>query len=297
MGLVVNGLSKSFNGNVVVKDISFDCEAGKVFGLLGRNGSGKTTTLRMIMGIIKRDSGEVTWNGEKLSRQFERIGYLPEERGIYIKEKVSEQLIYFATLKGLSQKKAKSAVQYWLEKFNIKEYYDRKVETLSKGNQQKIQLIVSILHDPDIVLFDEPFSGLDPVNMEILKEVINELKENGKCIVLSSHLMDFVEKYCEDVLLLKKGETMVSGKLSKIKSDYNRKNLIIRTGGEDIQTMLDRHGISVSEVLENQYITRVADEQEAQSLLQQLVANNISIQKYELTEPTLHEIFIEKAGD
>ncbi|OPX45199.1 ABC-type transporter ATP-binding protein EcsA [Ruminiclostridium hungatei] len=296
MGLVVNGLSKSFNGNVVVKNLSFSCEEGKVFGLLGRNGSGKTTTLRMIMGIIKRDSGEVAWNGEKLSRQFERIGYLPEERGIYIKEKVSEQLIYFATLKGLSQKKAKSAVQYWLKKFNIEEYYDRKVETLSKGNQQKIQLIVSILHDPEIVLFDEPFSGLDPVNMEILKEVINELKVNGKCIVLSSHLMDFVEKYCEDVLLLKNGETIVSGKLSKIKGDYNRKNLIIRTG-EDIRAVLDKKGIFVSEALENQYTAKVKDEQEAQGLLQQLVADDVSILRYELTEPTLHEIFIEKAGD
>jgi ABC-2 type transport system ATP-binding protein len=294
--LNVNGLSKSFNGNVAVKDISFNCEAGKVFGLLGRNGSGKTTTLRMITGIIKRDTGEVAWNGKKLTQQFNRIGYLPEERGIYLKEKVSEQLIYFASLKGLSQNKAKIATQYWLKKLNIYEFYDRKVETLSKGNQQKVQLIVSLMHDPEIVLLDEPFSGLDPVNMEILKDVIYELKNNGKCIVLSSHLMDFVEKYCEDVLLLKEGETILTGKLSKIKSDYNKKNLIIKTG-EDIQHILNEGSIFISDILGNQYTTKVKDEIESQKLLRKLISNNINILKYELTEPTLHEIFIDKAGD
>ncbi len=296
MGLVVKNLSKSFNGKEVVRDISFNCEAGKVFGLLGRNGSGKTTTLRMVTGIIKKDTGEVEWNGKKLTQQYNKIGYLPEERGIYLKEKVSEQLIYFASLKGLSNEKAKSEVQRWLKKFNISEYCDRKVETLSKGNQQKVQLIISIIHNPEIVLFDEPFSGLDPVNMEILKDVIYELKNNGKCIILSSHMMDFVERYCEDVLLLKEGKTILNGKLSKIKSDYNKKNLIIKTDS-DIKDILLKDGAIISDILENQYITKVKDENAAQKLLQKLVSNNVNIFKFELLEATLHEIFIEKAGD
>lgn len=296
MGLIVNNLSKSYNGKKVVDNISFKCESGKVFGLLGRNGSGKTTTLRMVTGIIKKDAGEVEWNGKKITQQYSKIGYLPEERGIYTKEKVSDQMIYFATLKGLSKDKAKSEVKKWLEKFNISEYYDRKVETLSKGNQQKVQLIISIIHDPEIVLFDEPFSGLDPVNMEILKDVIYHLKSRGKSIILSSHMMDFVEKYCEDVLILKEGQTILSGKLSQIKSNYNKKNLIITTD-RDIKDLLINEGVTISDVLENQYTTKIKDEIASQKLLQKLVSNNINVYKFEVLEPTLHEIFLEKAGD
>ncbi len=295
MGLKVENVHKSYSGKKVVDGISFDLDKPSVFGLLGSNGAGKTTTIRMILGILNKDSGNITWNGKEVKRENINFGYLPEERGIYPKTKLADQLMYFATLKGMNQVDAKKAIEYWCKKLDLYDYIDKPAEQLSKGNQQKVQLIISIIHNPELLILDEPFSGLDPVNTQIIKGVIEELIEKGTYIILSSHQMSVVEEYCRDIVILKKGKTVVKGNLSEIKKSYGKSNLLIESY-EDLSSVIP----SNAEIIEkkvNSYEIKIKDEQMAQDILKSIVEKGIKIDKFEIKEPSLHQIFIDKVGE
>ncbi len=295
MGLQVENVHKSYSGKKVVDGISFTLEKPGVFGLLGSNGAGKTTTIRMILGILNKDSGKITWNGKEVKRENVNFGYLPEERGIYPKTKLFDQLIYFATLKGMKYEDAKKAIEYWCKKLDLYEYINKPAEQLSKGNQQKVQLIISIIHNPELLILDEPFSGLDPVNTQIIKGVIEELIEKGTYIILSSHQMSVVEEYCRDIVILNKGKTIVKGNLADIKKSYGKSNLLIESY-EDISSVIPTDAKIIDKKV-NSYEIKLKDEEMAQNILRQIVDKNIKIEKFEIKEPSLHEIFIDKVGE
>ena len=232
MALHVEHITKAFGEKTAVDDLSFSMEHSGVFGLIGTNGAGKTTTIRIILGIMKSDAGRAEWDGRPIVRENVRFGYMPEERGIYMKEKVFEQLVYFGMLHRMTKADASAAARRWLERLGITEYADYFAEKLSKGNQQKVQLIVTLLHDPELIILDEPFSGLDPVNTELFRSVIRELVEEGRYIVMSSHQMATVEEYCENLLILNRGKTILKGNLREIKSGYGRTRLAVNTSPE-----------------------------------------------------------------
>jgi ABC-2 type transport system ATP-binding protein len=296
MGLAVNNVSKRFGSKTAVNNLSFTLEKPGVFGLLGTNGAGKTTTIRMILGILDKDEGSITWDGRPVIRESVSFGYLPEERGLYPQTRVREQLYYFARLRGLYGAAAKKTVDYWLRRLEVIKYADMPAEQLSKGNQQKVQFITSILHNPDLVIMDEPLSGLDPVNADLFKSVILELVENGKYIVMSSHQMESVEEYCRDILLLIDGETVLAGNLRDIKRSYGRTNLYI---GCDFDIMPEATvlGIKLVNRTASGFELRIPSDDSAYTLLKKLLDANVAIDKFEIREPTLHEIFIEKAGE
>ena len=220
MKLEVNNITKSFGETNVLKGISFSVESGKALGLLGRNGAGKTTTIRILMDVFHADSGEITLDDKPFEPRKVQIGYLPEERGLYPKRKVLEQMIYLAMLRGVSRKTASANAKRWLERLEVSQYQDRLLETLSKGNQQKVQLASTLVCDPEIVILDEPFSGLDPVNSQILQEVVQELIRDGKIVIFSSHQMSYVEEFCEDIVIINHGEVVLSGHLDTNKRDF-----------------------------------------------------------------------------
>ena len=222
MALNVDGLVKVYGDKKVVDHLSFSVEKPGVFGLLGTNGAGKTTTIRMILGMLKKDGGTVTWNGEEFNSKKIAVGYLAEERGIYSKFTVLDQLIYFGELKGMSRKDALKSIDYWLDRLEATEYKNKKAEQLSKGNQQKIQFIAALISNPEILILDEPLSGLDPVNTDLFKEVIKEEIAKGKYIIMSSHQMNTIEEFCENLVILNKGKTVLSGNLNEIKKSYGR---------------------------------------------------------------------------
>ena len=230
MGLKVTNVNKKYLDKTAVDNISFEIESPGIFGLLGTNGAGKTTTIRMILGILKKDSGEITWNGKAVKRKTVNFGYLPEERGIYPKSKIRDQLIYFAKLKGMKQQDAKTAVENWAKRLEVEEYLDMSAEKLSKGNQQKIQFITAVMHDPELIILDEPFSGLDPVNANLLKEIMIDLVKLGKFIIMSSHQMTQIEEFCKDVVILNHGKMVLKGNLQEIKNSYpcNKLELITK---------------------------------------------------------------------
>jgi len=294
MGLKVENVSKSYGNNKVVENISFELDKPQVFGLIGTNGAGKTTTIRMILGILSIDEGNILWDGKKISRDTINFGYLPEERGIYPKTLIKNQLIYFAKLKGMNEKDALESINYWAEKLEITQYLNKTAEQLSKGNQQKVQILSAFVHNPKLLVLDEPFSGLDPVNTEVLKDVIKELINRGIYIVFSSHQMSVVEEFCNQILILDKGKTIVKGKIQDIKNSYPKTKLIIEAD-ENISDMMKNY--KVINNVENEYELKLNDESEAKTILKKLVEKNISINKFELSRPSLHEIFIEKVGD
>lgn len=296
MGLKVENVSKHFGEKLAVDNISFDINNPGVFGLLGTNGAGKSTTIRMMLGILKKDSGEITWNGKKVERKNVNFGYLPEERGIYPKSKIYEQLLYFAELKGMKKENASKEIDYWMDKLKVSEYKNMTAEKLSKGNQQKVQFITAILNDPELIVLDEPFSGLDPVNTELLKEVILELVEKGKYIVMSSHQMTSIEEFCSDVVIINKGKTVLKGNLKKIKDTYKANRLIINTK-QDITAEVKELNLNIEKNIDNNYEIKIENEEIAHTLLKNLVNRNIEIDKFELKKPTLNDIFIEKVGE
>lgn len=296
MGLKVENVSKHFGEKLAVDNISFDINKPGVFGLLGTNGAGKSTTIRMMLGILKKDSGEITWNGKKVERKNVNFGYLPEERGIYPKSKIYEQLLYFAELKGMKKENASKEIDYWMDKLKVSEYKNMTAEKLSKGNQQKVQFITAILNDPELIVLDEPFSGLDPVNTELLKEVILELVEKGKYIVMSSHQMTSIEEFCSDVVIINKGKTVLKGNLKKIKDTYKANRLIINTK-QDITAEIKELNLNIEKNIDNNYEIKIENEEIAHILLKNLVNKNIEIDKFELKKPTLNDIFIEKVGE
>ncbi|MGL5693076.1 MAG: ABC transporter ATP-binding protein, partial [Peptostreptococcaceae bacterium] len=237
MKLEVKNLRKSFSENEVLHGISFSVESGKALGLLGKNGAGKTTTIRILMDVFKANSGEVLIDGKKFEPRKYQIGYLPEERGLYPKKKVTEQIVYLAELRGMSSKKAKANTKIWLEKLGISEYANRELDSLSKGNQQKVQLAQTLVCDPEIVILDEPFSGLDPVNAQLLKDTVRELISQNKLVIFSSHQMSYVEEFCEEIAIINKGEIVLSGNLKEIKKEFGNNRLILSSNNMSLNQL------------------------------------------------------------
>ena len=293
MGLKLENVSKKFVGKQAVDNISFEVDKPGVFGLLGTNGAGKTTTIRMLLGIIKKDTGEITWNGKKVERKSVNFGYLPEERGVYPKTKIYDQLMYFAKLKGMNQKDADTAIKKWAKVLKVEEYLPMTAEKLSKGNQQKIQFMTAIIHDPELIVLDEPFSGLDPVNTEILKNVIIDLVKEGKYIIMSSHQMASIEEFCTDILILNKGKTVLKGNLKEIKEGYKANRLEISTD-KSIDKYINDFDMDIEFSKNNEYSIKINSEEKAHKLLENLVKNHIEVNKFEIKKPTLNDIFIEK---
>ena len=296
MGLKLENVSKQFIGKQAVDNISFEVNKPGVFGLLGTNGAGKTTTIRMLLGIIKKDTGEITWNGKKVERKSVNFGYLPEERGVYPKTKIYDQLMYFAKLKGMCQKAADEAIKKWSKVLKVEEYIPMLAEKLSKGNQQKIQFMTAIIHNPELIVLDEPFSGLDPVNSEILKNVIIDLVKEGKYIIMSSHQMASIEEFCTDILILNKGKTVLKGNLKEIKESYKANRLELSTNTK-IDEYIKEFDMDIEFSKNNEYSIKIDSEEKARQLLERLVSNHIEIDKFEIKKPTLNDIFIEKVGE
>lgn len=296
MGLELKDVCKVFGDKEAVHKINLKLDKPGVYGLLGTNGAGKTTTIRMILGIIKKTSGTVTWNGKEVIRENVNFGYLPEERGVYPKTKVYDQLLYFAKLKGMKKEEASKAIDYWLKRLEVEEYRNVQADKLSKGNQQKIQFITAILHDPELIVLDEPFSGLDPINTEILKTAIKELISKGKYIIMSSHQMASVEEFCTDITILNRGKTVLQGNLPRIKNSYKSDKIEISTE-QPIEDFIKKSGLEVLERREEDYILKIKSEEQGHDILKELMDKNIGIRKFEMKKPSLNEIFIEKVGD
>ena len=294
--LRVANVTKRFGEFTAVNDLSFNVRAGRVFGFLGPNGAGKTTTIRMIVGITAPDEGAIELFGQQMSSELQdKIGYLPEERGLYKKMKIVDQLRYFAALKDISTKEADKRIDFWLERMNLAEWKSKKTSDLSKGMSQKIQFIATILHDPDLLILDEPFSGLDPVNVEFLIEVVAELKAQHKTIIFSTHLMETAERLCDDIILINKSRKVIGGTLREVKESFKKNMIALRAvGGESV--LADAALVAK--------ITEHADEKELvlaegadeQVLLKRLIESGAKITKFEQVEPSLNDIFIEKIG-
>ena len=295
MSLELKNVSKSFVGKKAVDNISFSLKEPGVYGLLGTNGAGKTTTIRMLLGIIKKDSGEITWKGKPVDRKSVNFGYLPEERGLYPKTKIFDQLMYFAELKGMQKEESIESINKWAKELKVEEYLQMPVEKLSKGNQQKIQFMIAIIHNPELVVLDEPFSGLDPVNTEILKNIIINLIRQGKYVIMSAHQMATIEEFCSDILILNKGKTVIQGNLKKIKETYPANRVEINVN-QDIRNYIKEFDFEVETEANNNYVIKISSEEKAHKLLNRLVSENIVIDKFEIKKPTLNDIFIEKVG-
>lgn len=290
----VSNVTKRFGEFTAVEDLSFDVNAGRVFGFLGPNGAGKTTTIRMIVGITFPDEGTVTLGGEKISHKLQsRIGYLPEERGLYKKMRVLDQLRYFAALKDVPSREIDKRIDFWLDRMQLVAWKKKKTTDLSKGMQQKIQFIATVLHDPDVLILDEPFSGLDPINVEFLMDVIDEYKSADKTIIFSTHLMSTAEKLCNDIILINKSRKVLGGSLREVKESYGQ-NLIAFRGSNAEDILNDRslveHVVSHSDEQE----LHLAEGVDSQELLKRMVAANVVVSKFEKTEPSLNDIFIER---
>lgn len=295
MGLEVKDVKKNYGTKLAVDNLSFTIDKPGAFGLLGTNGAGKTTTIRMILGIIKKDDGIINWNEKEVARKHVNFGYLPEERGIYLKTKIYDQLMYFAKLKGMKKEEADKSIKYWLKRLELEEYTYMLAEKLSKGNQQKVQFITAVMHDPELIVLDEPFSGLDPINTELLKDVMIELINKGKYIIMSSHQMSSIEEFCTDLVILDKGKTVLKGNLNEIKNSYKSKKIEVQSL-ENIDKIIDSLGLKVILSKDNDYEISIKDEEEGYKLYNLLAEKNIKISKFELKKPSLHDIFIEKVG-
>ena len=294
MILELKNIEKSFGDKKVLTGVSFKAEGGKAFGLLGRNGAGKTTSIRILMDVFPANSGQVLMDGQPVDYKKIGIGYLPEERGLYPKKVIIEQLTYFAELKGMSRKAAVKAIDYWLNRLGMTEYRNKRLDTLSKGNQQKIQLITAVAHDPDIVILDEPFSGLDPVNAMLLKDVVKEQIAKGKIVLFSSHQMSYIEEFCDSIAILNKGVVAISGDLRDIKRAYPRDRLVIRSQESD---KIAADFGDVCKVMENgDLMIRLADPAEKKAVMARLV-ESYDIDEVKVYEPSLNDIFVEFAGD
>lgn len=295
MVLKLDHVTKRFGDTVAVDDLSLAIPENEMFGFLGGNGAGKTTAFRMILGLLNPSGGTITWRGEKIDySQSAYIGYLPEERGLYPKLKVRDQIVYLARLRGMQKQEALQQLQYWLEKLKVPEYIDKKVEELSKGNQQKIQFISAVIHQPKLLILDEPFSGLDPINVEQLKSAVIDLKNSGTSIVFSSHRMDHVEEMCEHLCILHRGKPVVHGSLREIKRSFGKKNVTIH-GDMEMGFLKNISGVTkMTETTEGVQL-QINDEQVADRLLKEIVGKGF-IRKFDLEEPSLNDIFIEKVG-
>ena len=294
MILEFKNIHKSFGDKKVLKDVSFTAESGKAFGLLGRNGAGKTTSIRILMNVFPADSGQVLLDGKPIDYKKVGLGYLPEERGLYPKKQIMDQLVYFAELKGMGRRAAADSVDRWLERLGMREYRTKRLDTLSKGNQQKIQLITALAHDPDIVILDEPFSGLDPVNAMLLKDVVKEQIAKGKIVLFSSHQMSYIEEFCDSIAVIHEGKVALSGDLRDIKRNYVRDRLVVRAA--DPQPIRADFGAACTEGGDGALILQMRDPAEKQTVMKRLV-EQYDIDGVKVFEPSLNDIFVEYAGE
>jgi ABC-2 type transport system ATP-binding protein len=295
MVLELNQVTKRFGKFTAVDQLSISIPEKQIFGFLGANGAGKTTTFRMILGILNPSGGSITWDGEEINYSTSpMIGYLPEERGLYPKLKVKDQMVYLARLRGMPKKEVLKELDDWLLRFKVPEYADKRVEELSKGNQQKIQFIAAIIHKPKLLILDEPFSGLDPLNVELLKEAVLELKESGTTIVFSSHRMEHVEEMCEHLCIMHKGKPIVQGALKDIKRAYGKKNLVIHADFE-LDELKRFPGVTNGKNTPEGITLQIKDEEVSSQILKSIVEKGF-ISKFVLEEPSLNDIFIEKVG-
>ena len=294
MILELKNIQKSFGEKYVLSGISFRAESGKAFGLLGRNGAGKTTSIRILMDVFPAEDGCVLVDGKPIDYRQIKIGYLPEERGLYPKKIILDQLVYFAQLKGMRRREAVKSVDYWLERLGMMEYRNKRLDTLSKGNQQKIQLITALAHDPDIVILDEPFSGLDPVNAILLKDVVKEQISRGKIVLFSSHQMSYIEEFCDSIAILNAGKVAIHGDLREIKRNYVRDRLVVRTVSPE--SLRAEFGEACT-VLENgDLLIQLASPEEKKHTMKHIV-EHYDVDEVRVYEPSLNDIFVEYAGD
>ncbi len=296
MALSIENISKRFGDNLAVSDLNINIPEGEIFGLLGGNGAGKTTTFRMILGLLTPTTGTVTYQDRKINyKMTDNIGYLPEERGLHPKLKVREQIQYLGKLKGMTGKEVDQQLDYWLEKFEVPENKDKKIEKLSKGNQQKIQVIAAIIHNPSLIILDEPFSGLDPINVEILKRSVIELKNNGATIIFSTHRMEHVEELCENVCILNKGRSVVAGNIDQIKSDFGQKEIVIE-GEHDVTHLKESPGVLSFKQMRQRTIIKIEDESYAEPIYNEVIKLGY-FKRFEVKEPSMNDIFIAKVGE
>lgn len=294
MTLELRSIEKSFGAKQVLQGITLTAQGGQAFGLLGRNGAGKTTTIRILMDVFPPNSGEILLDGKPIDYRKVSLGYLPEERGLYPKKPIGQQLVYFAQLKGMKRRDATAAVRRWLERLGMTEYENKRLDTLSKGNQQKIQLITALAHDPDIVVLDEPFSGLDPVNAGLLKDVVKEQMQKGKIVLFSSHQMNYIEEFCQDIAILNQGKIAISGNLEQIKRSYPRDRLTIYS--PQYREILSQFGPRCQQVQPGQVLLRLDSPSQKQEVMARLVSS-YDIDRVQVYEPSLNDIFVQYAGD
>ena len=318
MSLTVSHLSKKYGNKTVLDDLSFEMKGPGVYALLGTNGAGKTTAIRAMLGMLSRDSGEVLWQGAPLDTATVNVGYLAEERGLYPKCTLMDQLIYFAQLRGVSRAEARRRIKYWSERLEVDEYLyptkparrsllsrnapggvislpSKKADQLSKGNQQKIQLMTALLPDPELIILDEPMSGLDPVNTDLFKSIIRQEIARGKYLIMSSHQMATVEEFCTDITILNRSKTVLQGNLNVIKKGYGRINLSLKVE-QDITSYIEAAGVTLLSEKEYEYQLRVSGEEQANALLGALIGGGVTVIRFDLSEPSLHEIFVETVG-
>jgi ABC-2 type transport system ATP-binding protein len=299
MSLIVDSISKRFGEVVALDDASFSVEPGRIFGLLGSNGAGKTTSMRIVLDILRADAGTVTWQGtENTQLPRKTWGYLPEERGLYPRMKVGDQLRFFAALYGVSDADARAVVDEWLERFRIPEYLDRKVEELSKGNQQKIQFMAAILHDPEVLIMDEPFTGLDPINVRLLKEAFLAMRDRGKTLIFSTHQMEQVEELCESIAIVDQGKVVVSGGVRDVKRAMGRQVVRFATEGDGngAEWLPNVPGVTLSAEREDFVELNVPAGQDPEAILRAALQRGDRVTRFEIAEPSLEEVFVEHVG-
>ena len=293
MKLKINDLNKSFNTHHVLKDINLEVNSGQIFGYLGRNGAGKTTSIRILMDVFEGDSGFITMDGKPFKPSDYRIGYLPEERGMYGKSKVSDQLLYFAELRGASKEDAKASMMYWCEKFEIAHYLDQKLETLSKGNQQKVQITQAFINEPDILILDEPFSGLDPVNSSIFQDALQDYIRDDRIIIFSSHQMSYVESFCDHIAIIDEGRIVLQGSLSEIKEERGQGKIRLQVNDLENSDLLKDYSYTHDK---NDYILSLNPPETKQELLKKLISHDLELVSFMDYRPSLQEIFVEEVG-
>ncbi|MBU8905436.1 ABC transporter ATP-binding protein [Desertibacillus haloalkaliphilus] len=295
MSLRINHVTKQYGNVTAVDQLTLEIQRNQMFGVLGANGAGKTTTFRMILGLLDPSEGEITWNGQTIAKRMnEKIGYLPEERGLYPKLKVVDQLVYLGRLRGMKKRQVIDEMKLWLDRFHVPEYANKRVEELSKGNQQKVQFIASVIHKPELLILDEPFSGLDPVNVELLKKAVLALKEQGTTILFSSHRMEHVEELCEHLCILHKGKAVVHGNLRDVKRSHRKKNVMIHADFS-LEFLKEMAGVLHYRETQEGAILQIADESVSQHIFQAISGFGF-VRKFELEEPSLNDIFIERVG-
>ncbi len=296
MSLKVDNISKKYGDFTAVEGLSFEINKPGVFALLGTNGAGKTTSIRIILGMLSKNSGSVLWKGKPMKPAEENVGYLAEDRGLYPKTSILDQMYFFASLKGVKKNDAKKQIDYWFERLNIDEYRTKRSDQLSKGNQQKVQLAAALIGDPELLVLDEPLSGLDPVNADLFKSVIREEMSKEKFIIMSSHQMNIIEEFCDDIVIMNRGKTVLNGNLNAIKKAEGRVNLLVKADA-DFMPLAEDCGLVMKENTPNGVCFTVANETQAHNLLKKMMEANIPPIKFELREPTLNEIFIERVGE